>query len=479
MNENDFDMELEAQVRAELRRTIVPPATPAHARETVERMAASAGRGTPIPISRVAPRFRSSSVVGLAAAAVIAVLVVGGLAFRAVTPVPGSSRSPEPHPTGTPVYSEPPGPTFRVPPFGLRTNVSIVAYSAGLAGEISVDGTGDVFTADGGVTWSDGSTFGLPLQVDFSSVDSYVSQGVGDELQGGLSYDGGRSWHVWQHGPTLPAHTADTWQLSAAASHFVDARHGVVVVTRLDFPGPVMLPTNTECMAFTTDDGAVTWSREASSPCLSRSDTTPIVWVSQTAGYILGGSGPDVVAVTLDGGRTWHTGTLPGIPSYLTVRGQLLLVDGPGQLRLVTSTDPIPTGDRRPLQVFHSSDSGDTWTEAYQLGTPPNASQALLSHTLFSFSALGPQHWRAVAEVAPTEAPIQTEFVETFDGGLTWSVMPSSGITQAAEAIWWDDSHGMAQGMYMDCRSGATACSSIGTVFVTRDGGRTWHQVPF
>jgi hypothetical protein len=45
---------------------------------------------------------------------------------------------------------------------------------------------------------------------------------------------------------------------------------------------------------------------------------------------------------------------------------------------------------------------------------------------------------------------------------------------------WWDARHGMLQGMLWTCNASGTSCGSAhSTVFMTNDGGKTWHQVPF
>jgi len=70
--------------------------------------------------------------------------------------------------------------------------------------------------------------------------------------------------------------------------------------------------------------------------------------------------------------------------------------------------------------------------------------------------------------------------VRTLDAGRTWSVVPSTGFTTADGMVWWDARHGMLEGMLMVCDPSGSQCGADHpTVYVTDDGGLTWHKVPF
>ena len=117
MSDSDFDRELEEKVRAELRGSIVPPATPFYVRDRVERLATRALAEPPIGRFSVAPwRGRVSTVAGLAAALAIAAVVGVGLAWRSSSPSNNLA-----HPLVAPTLPGTPGPTFQAAPGGAAS----------------------------------------------------------------------------------------------------------------------------------------------------------------------------------------------------------------------------------------------------------------------------------------------------------------------------------------------------------------------
>jgi photosystem II stability/assembly factor-like uncharacterized protein len=59
-------------------------------------------------------------------------------------------------------------------------------------------------------------------------------------------------------------------------------------------------------------------------------------------------------------------------------------------------------------------------------------------------------------------------------------VLPTTGFTTADAMEWWDARHGVLQGMQLICNADGSLCGGDHqTVYLTNDGGRTWHQVPF
>jgi len=127
MNDFDFDRDLEDKVRAELRRSIVPPATPFYVSDRVERLATRALSGeTPRGRAGLASRRgRLSGAVGLAAALAIVAIIGVGLAWRVAGP--GNNVAPLVAPTlpGTP------GATFQPAPIEAYSKyVTMVATVA-------------------------------------------------------------------------------------------------------------------------------------------------------------------------------------------------------------------------------------------------------------------------------------------------------------------------------------------------------------
>jgi hypothetical protein len=475
MNDTDFDRDLEADLRSELRRSIVPPPTPEYVRARVERIATRAieepRRG---PISLAAWRGQRSGVMGLAAVVAIVAIIGAGLAWRGVGPGNGAGR-----PVAPPTLPGTPGPSFPPAPDAASSkSVTMSAWAGGLTGIISVADVGMRITHDGGVTWSAlASAPAHPTDPDFDFLDAthgFVSSvDVGATNTSVSVYrtsDGARTWQVAQ--VTAPP-TEAGWQVDAS-SHFSDASHGIVLVTRFQSD---TLQTQ-ECQLFTTDDGGAGWTGKGAGPCLGVF-TWPN-WSTLQTGFISSPTDPSSVITTVDGGRTWLASELPDASSGWRVVPQLLIVDRPGQLRLLASMTPTTNGQYTPRTpaVYSSSDGGATWTKEYEIGSIADATRNILGLSVYSVSALGPDRWLALQQGSGIENA--DRLVQTLDAGRTWSVMPSSGFTRADGMGWWDARHGMLQGMQWVCNASGSSCGSDhATVFMTNDGGLTWHQVPF
>lgn len=457
MTEHDLGRDFEADVRAELRRSLVPPPTPEHLRDHVERLSA---RETADP--SYSRRFRSlwqrrSLLGGLAATAALAAIIAATAFWR------GAGWGASPASSGSS------GPTFAP---GAILHVSLTADGGGF---VYTDGDGLRVTADRGSTWSEArqvpaSDSAQDHLWDVQTLDFVDAQHgwmtvVTNSSQGSqvVEYrtgDGGRSWQSAPVASMASDASAAKDSFVGAEQHFWDALHGRIVVGRVAPNGGEMA----SCQWYATDDGGVTWSGPMSGPCIGLS---PIVrWTTDAIGYFVPTDAPTSVSVTQDGGRTWHTAPLPGL-SVGTILPELLVVDGVGHLSLVTSVSPSdgPT----PQLVFGSSDGGATWSKEYDMTRPAGFD------TVDSVSALGPQHWIAVVEVGPgpstTDTPQPqygyTRFAETLDGGRTWSLIDGGGMQGAGGSLWWDDRRGM------------TAAGDPTKIFVTDDGGLTWQQVPF
>jgi photosystem II stability/assembly factor-like uncharacterized protein len=475
MNDIDFDRDLEADLRSELRRSIVPPPTPEYVRARVERIATRAieepRRG---PINLAAWRGQRSGVMDLAAVVVIVAIIGAGLAWRGVGPGNGADR-----PVAPPTLPGTPGPSFPPAPDAASSKtVTMSAWADGLTGIISVADVGMRITHDGGVTWSAlASAPAHPTDPDFDFVDAthgFVSSvDVGAAVTSVSVYrtsDGARTWRVAQ--VTTPP-TEAGWQVDAS-SHFSDASHGIVLVTRFQSD---TLQTQ-ECQLFTTDDGGASWTGKGTGPCLGV--LTWPNWSTLQAGFISSPTDPSSVITTVDGGRTWLASELPDASPGWRVVPQLFIVDRPGQLRLLASMTPTTNGQYTPRTpaVYSSSDGGATWTKEYEIGSIADATRNILGLSVYSVSALGPDYWLALQQGSGIEHADM--LVRTLDAGRTWSVMPSTGFTTADGMGWWDARHGMLQGMEWVCNASDSSCGSDHpTVFMTNDGGLTWHQVPF
>ena len=475
---DDFDRELEDMVRAELRSSIVPPATPFYVRDRVERIATRALE-QPVrePLFPAVLRSRLSGVASLAAVVAVVALVGVGLAWRGAGPGPAAPTVALPTLPGTAGPSFPPA----LPAASSRT-ATIAAWAPGLIGVIGVEGLGSRITHDGGVTWSAiASAPATPSDPDLDFLDAshgFVSSVNVDPASTSVSVyrtaDGARTWQAAQV-TSMPSQS--DWGVDAS-SHFADATHGVVLVARVQSPTGSTLPRSEGCQLFVADDGGATWKAAGDGPCIGVFIWP--TWSTPQAGYMVSAESPSNVVVTTDGGRTWRTSALPGVGDGWQVVPQLLLDDEPGHLRLVASVTPTTSGQYtpRPAEVYASSDGGATWTEQYPVGTVPGATVNVSGLYVYSLSRLGPDYWIGLQRGSGPEGPDM--LVETLDAGRTWSVMPSTGFTTADGMIWWDARHGMLQGMLMTCNATGSSCGADHpSVFLTNDGGRTWHQAPF
>jgi photosystem II stability/assembly factor-like uncharacterized protein len=466
MNDSDFDRDLEADVRAELHRSIVAPPVPEYLRGRIERM----------PLGEKANGGNAmtawtghglSRAVGLAAALAIVALLGTGLFLRGQNRggvVPGSTGA-----SASPTAAGSPGPTFPPAPTGQHQMVGGFGWIGGETGFIVVGDRELHLTTDGGITWSEARQLPQSTDLGLTFVDAqhgFTAWTSDDATQTRIiqyrTVDGGKSWQS----STVASLPIEPKTGLVIADYFSDASHGVVLVSRRDESslgplGPVV--SMTDCLLYSSDNGGVSWSSGSAAPCIG--DVGLPNWVSPTTGFIMVSRTPSTVAVTADGGRTWKSGILPGVLSETNVVPRLMIPpDSTGRLRFVGSYWPTSGtwSGEAPLVVFESSDGGASWTEAYRS-----------SGNFVSISAFSADHW-----VALSGGNTASQLTETRDGGRTWRRIGNWQFSVGAMA-WSDEKHGMLQGIVGCPVAPGEACSGTGTVYVTNDGGLTWHQVPF
>jgi photosystem II stability/assembly factor-like uncharacterized protein len=473
MNDFDSDRDLEADVRAELRRTIVPPATPEYLRARVEEMAEPLSTG---PGRRPIVRLwigRGALALRLAATALILVVVAatvvsmsrssgGGVGAGSVPTNPSSNPTEVAARSGDPAGT--PGPTFAPDPRDVRLQDATADGTA-----IVVVGENAIrVSPDGGDTWS--AARPLPAGTFLGGKGSFVDGQHGwttavvkgsatDSLVMYRTSDGGQTWHSSPVGSLAvkPGSWVADWEF-----HFTDVDHGVLRTFSVN--DPTVNPTPySDCAQYITSDGGVTWSPSASHSCAGNHPT----WVTNTLGYVQDVETPMDSAVTQDGGRTWTTGRLPIDASEMGWRIKLLVAE-PGRLRAEIEFTPKTGADWPPRHaVYDSTDGGATWLKAYDLN---------VSDDIQVLGAPSFDHWFAKtnAHEGDTSALIASD-----DGGRTWHQVASSFVPSIESIRWWDSSRGAIQGF--TCPNGGTtvSCSNYATVYITSDGGQTWRQVTF
>jgi hypothetical protein len=359
-------------------------------------------------------------------------------------------------------------------------------------------GVGMRVSLDSGVTWSEARQ--MPYEAGFYQVDFAdnlhgwalkTTQGTAaSDITVYRTNDSGRTWQLASVGSVA----VGAGEVANATVHFLDSSHGQIWAVVSDWG----ISGTYTCEESITDDGGATWSKLYSSPCIG-SDQPPTKWMTNAVGYAFGfdstaGSvstseprvGEVKTWVTLDGGRTWKIASLPVDPSEVGLDATAL-VTAPDRMRLFVEFVPKNGGDwPQRAAMFESTNDGATWSLAYSLHLPDR---------LTAVSAVGFDHWIAQMDNS-AGGNAEGQLVETFDGGRTWNAVPGPGFSNVTAMQWWDTQRGVLEvyepapcqtsgsaaarsGQPQVQKTSSDTCSGRTTVFLTNDGGRTWHQVPF
>jgi len=315
----------------------------------------------------------------------------------------------------------------------------------------AVVGTSLFWTSDGGRTWDSGSP--LPASGTIQFIDAahgwLVSSDSSDP--GGTVYtrtpvyrtsDGGKTWTSTDL-PTNATEPNWTW------AHFVDTSHGVVARC----PQLIAGQEEVDCETFTTDDGGLTFLGP-----VTKTYATPITWISSSIGYgiayTMGSSGtqsgPPLLKLTLDGGRTWTSQALavaPGATPWSPALAMELTPGGNGRLLIRYGT----TDGKSIVARYETTDGGERWHVAWQASEGkvfPEAVRAAagdlvgIGATSFWVSSDFGETWKQLADTpvevhdfafidattgwlvrAPGYSDSPDALMETTDGGLTWHVV--------------------------------------------------------
>ena len=337
------------------------------------------------------------------------------------------------------------------------------------------------WTEDGGKTWSEPRPMPLPLTeiamggvqfVDASHgwTSSYVEQPMPDAAAATSTStstitvtvwrtsDGGLSWQS----STIPFGTLKASGFFEGSVHFRDPLNGEA----FDIRGPALDPTSGlaapssagewTCERFSTSDGGVTWSTPKPMSCLAN-----IRFVDSLLGYAYDWFGTPVLYVTVDGGQTWTTGTLP--PNARPNAGMLLVWRSGATLHALVYWWADGTS---MSAIVASDDGGRTWTLA---GTP-------FSYVLMNNGyglALGPpmaamdDHQLLTSTWSYDDKA--TLLFKSRDSGLTWKQVAYTGL--AGDIKDFD---------FLNASDGWAATNTMDTVaalWATTDGGATWTRI--
>ena len=285
---------------------------------------------------------------------------------------------------------------------------------------------------------------------------------VGDRGVIWTTVDGGQSWQ-WMRSPV---------RCRLESIHFVDSRNGWIVGGR-SHP----YTHKSTGVILRTRDGGKRWSPISGLllPALKR-----IRFSDAKTGWAIGNGSamfPSGIFRTQDGGRSWLNVPGPRTQGWSTGwfdRNQQGIVAGRnGQLARVIAahSEPVRTIDVGPRHlrrlefvdasrgwlvgdgglIMRTADGGAHWRSLGE-GLPPGISGQLDFRALATF---GEHVWI-------TGSP-GTRVLHTQDGGAHWDIY-ATGQTMPLRAITFHDEYrGWAVG-------------ALGTILVTRDGGRTWQR---
>jgi photosystem II stability/assembly factor-like uncharacterized protein len=314
-----------------------------------------------------------------------------------------------------------------------------------------------------------------PVQVLAAQFDSSQSgwvalrSGVGPLSPTGIyrTPDGGRTWLPLP----VPVRTP-----SAGSLRFFDAREGILELVRDEADGRTAL--------FGTVDGGGTWQARALPR--SRSGDAALFFADPNHGFEVfrpSGSAATLVSRTTDGGRTWVDAAMAGLPTPPIGLIGLGFVDAVRGFAVAGGS------------IYRTIDAGDFWTRAATgfhvdrigavavpiafgatvmiamenllfVSNDAGASFAELRELPFDIREGG----LSCADAAHCRAAPRGYYAVSDDGGATWVYRParlpnalSLGPVQAVDAATSWSVVSAAQGQRL---------------FMTRDGGATWRQLP-
>jgi len=257
--------------------------------------------------------------------------------------------------------------------------------------------------------------------------------------------------------PTWPAEAGSPGPASGVA---ITPGPGNLVIVAATIPNGT---ENVFSSLFTsTDDGDTFVEHAASLDSPANVVWEHVAFVNPQSGLVVGGTTGNTLLHTSDGGTTWFTVSLPGVPAassyYL---GNPVIVGSDVVVPLIN----LPSNGRgATLSLLISHDGGTTFEgptgPALDLGTNVNPAMA----------SLGQATW-----VAPNTGG---QVFETADGGRTWTTVTAAGLPSGVSIMTLTSlTSATALIGLSGCPGFVPSCWTSAYVVATTDGGRTWSAV--
>jgi hypothetical protein len=448
------DQELELRLRRELQARITPPAVaPPAVYDQLrylrsmrgERLVASPGRPHTV-----------RNLFAVAALVLVAMLVASGILLWRQPKMAASPSASGPTATPTALLATPsPRTQLQTPEPGvidLRLRATTIDGMGRVNARVGWVRVGDPdtgvetlwFTSDGGKTWS--SRASLPALLDPQFIDArngwfaWWLSGSADVYR---TIDGGQTWSNVEV-PLDHLGDRDYGMDGEFSVHFRDGSQGELFAPVGPFGEGGALD---HCQRYSTTDGGETWSGPKDAPCMG----TP-TFTSSTFGWAQGPLLEPTIHVTLDGGRTWVSGAIPG-PANPTL--QLVERRSDGTLRAMVTW----YGTSATL----TSKDGLTWTTA-------NTFEGFDSD--YRLAQVGEGRWYALGRGPDLRV--------TRDGGATWQESQPDGLGSLVFRVQFvSPTDGWAVGADNVCSDQNAAVCDYGNyaVYATTDGGVTWQPI--
>jgi hypothetical protein len=436
------------------------------------------GAGGP---ARLVPR-------AIGALAVVALAIVVGTTFWMVTrnaPVPGGTTA-SPSNVGavgsaSPSLASPSlaSPSLASPSLAspsasasqsARPNIGTPNY---LPGTVGMNGstawvlsdTGLSLSQDGGRTWS---AVALPSGVKSSSVlavSAVVSRAVWLAVNGNAGVVIYRKQGVddWTSStPLLPSWAnATEWSGQPVQSTMVNPGPAALVTVGLGMAPGV------EALFVSTDDG-LTFTQHPPKASAFDQLWASVTFSSAQSGVLVAGAARTTQEMlhTSDGGNTWSSPTITGLPADLNYQfGSSLLAGSDIEVSVTTYSAKV-SGDTNFLLLI-SHDGGATFAPAGP-GIPSGG------NFYPAFDSLGQVTW-----VAPSAGTLSASILEeTTDGGQTWTTVTPAGLPTGVSSIHLTSAtSATAVVVENGCTGVKTGCYTRTYLVATTDGGATWTNI--